>query len=77
MANNLLQQAQQLKSLIEACKQQTLQSKEQAFVALKAQMEKEKTEVLQFRFISHGFRIMCLFAVSLWSYFTSYLLYRL
>ena len=45
MANNLLQQAQQLKSMIETCKQQTIQSKEQAFAALKAQMEKEKTEV--------------------------------
>ena len=45
MANNLLQQAQQLKSMIEACKQQTLQSKELAFATLKAQMEKEKIEV--------------------------------
>ena len=45
MANNLLQQAQQLKSMIETCKQQTIQSKEQAFAALKVQMEKERTEV--------------------------------
>ncbi len=45
MANNLLQQAQQLKTMIETCKQQSIASKETAFNQLKAQFEKEKTEV--------------------------------
>ncbi len=45
MVNNLMQQAQQLKSMIEVCKQQSIQSKEQAFGALKTHYDKEKNEV--------------------------------
>ncbi len=45
MANNLLQQVQQFKSMIEVCKQQSIQSKEQAFAQLRAHMEREKMEV--------------------------------
>ena len=54
----LLQQAQQLKTMIETCKQQTIQSKEQAYAALKAQMEKEKTEVHFSVSLKEGFSII-------------------
>ncbi|XP_064628286.1 deformed epidermal autoregulatory factor 1 homolog isoform X2 [Lineus longissimus] len=46
MATNLIQQAQQLKAVIETAKQQSMQSKEAALQQLKIQMEKEKNEAV-------------------------------
>jgi len=45
MANNLLAQVQQLKAMIEHAKQQSISGKESTLHQLKAQMEKEKSEV--------------------------------
>lgn len=45
MANNLLQQAQQLKIMIDQVKQQSIIAKENALQVQRAQMEKEKQEV--------------------------------
>ncbi|CAI9717152.1 deformed epidermal autoregulatory factor 1 homolog isoform X1 [Octopus vulgaris] len=47
MANSLVQQTQQLKSMIEQAKQQSLIAKENALQQLKLQMEKEKQDALQ------------------------------
>uniref|UniRef100_A0A2C9JWG4 SAND domain-containing protein n=1 Tax=Biomphalaria glabrata TaxID=6526 RepID=A0A2C9JWG4_BIOGL len=46
MANNLLQQAQQLKIMIDQVKQQSIIAKENALQVQRAQMEKEKQEAL-------------------------------
>ena len=46
MANNLLQQAQQLKIMIEQVKQQSLVAKETALHQQRLQLEKEKQEVV-------------------------------
>ena len=45
MANNLIQQAQQLKAMIEQAKQQCVASRDANLQQLKAQMEKEKQDV--------------------------------
>jgi hypothetical protein len=45
MVNNLLHQAQQLKQLIEAAKQQSAVSHQMALQKLRQQLEKEKNEV--------------------------------
>lgn len=47
LANNMLLQAQQLKSMIEQAKQQTQLFRDAAVQQVKAQMEKEKQEVGQ------------------------------
>ena len=45
MANGLVQQAQQLKQLVEQAKHQSVASKELAIQSMRAQLDKEKSEV--------------------------------